>query len=248
MGDFRQEVNSYNQNAATRPLTLYFVKGNVAPTTTTADTAIGDLTVTLTDATGFVDGTYVGLFSGGGNFYFGTQIGAPAGNVITLDTPIDAVFLAGANALSSSKDVNVNGDITPQTFQIGTPGSGIEIDITRITGFIQGAGTMDDAKFGDRVALPKGLVLRRVDGTTINLWNVHSNGELALVCASDLDYTTRSPGGSSGLRFRNTYNGQDKHDTVIRLCPGDTLELIVQDDLSTLEIFNVMAQGREISP
>ncbi len=99
-----------------------------------------------------------------------------------------------------------------------------------------------DSNFGHLSELASGVVLR-VNGDVINnIWDVKTNGDLGLLCF-DAAYTTKAPSGSFGYRFRNTYAGQAKHGVVLRLLAGDVLEVLIQDNLSTLESFKMMAQG-----
>lgn len=236
------------QDQTTRLLDLYFLKVDPASfTTLSADAAPNDRTVTLTSTTGFVAGSMIGLSTATeSKFYFGVQLGAPVGNVITLDTPLDDYFLTGTNAFSTSFDLNVNGDVTPQIFQIGPVGvgTGLEVDLTRVMGYMEHASAMDDSKFGGRAALTKGIVLRRkYNGTYQSVWNAKTNGEMSLICASDFFYTSKAPAGFNGARFRNTFGGQEKHGVVVRLAPTETLELVIQDDLTSFNRFNMMAQG-----
>jgi len=230
----------------TRALDLVFIQAQGAPTTLTVQAEPEDVTITIANTAGFVDGNKVGVFSGAGEFYFGNQVGAPAGNVITLDTPIDKVFtIAGSAVITALYNMNVNGAIATEIFQIGpiAVAREIEIDVTRLLGYIQTSGSMDDAKFGDIAAgLANGVVLRHNNTAIDNVWNIKTNGEFGLLCF-DTAYTANAPAGSEGFRFRNTYAGQAKHGVTIRLAPGDILELLIQDDLSSLEVFNMMAQG-----
>lgn len=219
----------------------------VDSTTTSANAEPNDMTITLTDTTGYVDGNVVGIFQTG-IFYFGRQIGAPAGSVITLDTPIDRQFLSGANSITAIDNMNIDGSGATQIFQVGPTGVGADIDITRIMGFIQDGVTpgMDDSKFGGIAGgLTNGVVLRYNNNVMNNLWNIKTNGEFGLFCY-DTAYTANAPAGSEGFRFRNSYGGQSKHGVTIRLEPGDTLELLIQDDLTDLEDFRMLAQGHVV--
>ena len=239
-----QAVNIQDQH--TRSLDLRFGRSVGVPTTLALDSVPDTNTITVADATGFVAGTFVGVVDPVGNSYFGVQLGDPAGNVLTLDTPMDLVYVAGATVLNLSFDMAVDGSITPITFQIGPVGAVIEIDITRLLGYIQSGSAQDDATFGGLPALTNGCVLRRADGTFQNLWNVKSNGDIALI-GYDFLYTPAAPSGSFGARFRITYAGQNKHGVTIRLGEDEILEFIVQDNLTGLQVFNMMAQGHLVT-
>ena len=107
---------------------------------------------------------------------------------------------------------------------------------------------MDDSLFGGMSPLTYGIQVRKniTGGDYVNYWNAKFNGEIALVCY-DFTYASKAPAGSFGLRFRNSYGGQAKHGVTIRLDPGDTLEVLVQDDLTDLEEFHMMAQGHLVT-
>jgi hypothetical protein len=232
------------QDQSTRALDLKFLHVANPPTTLTVATAVNDFDIQVTSAVGFSVGRIVGVFDGAGNYYFGEVLAVNA-LVITLDTPIDRVFGIGASVISGDSHLNVLGSkASPVKYQI-TSGGTLTIDITRIMGNITSGDPMDDGKFGGITALTNGVVLRHTNGEIINYWNVKSNGDIALICF-DASYSTKAPGGENGFRFRNTYGGPAKHGVVLRLAPSDKLEVIVQDDLTGLTDFQMMAQGHVV--
>lgn len=235
------------QDQHTEALDLRFIKA-LATTTLSVATTVGGMTITVANTTGFVDGVTVAVFTSTGHFYFAQQVGAVAGQVVTLDTPVSTVFPAGSSVIAANHHLNVNGSATTQIFQVGPIGlgTGLAVDITRIMGYIQGDSAMDDALFGNLAALTKGVILR-VNGETIhNAWNVKTNGEIGLLCY-DSALSARAPSGSFGLRFRNTYAGPAKHGVTLRLESGDKLEILIQDNLTGLEDFQMMAQGHVVT-
>lgn len=237
------DVNIQDQH--TRALDLYFVRADGAPTTLASPAVVDQYELTLASAAGFVDAAYVGVVDGSGGFYFATQLGAPAANVITLDSLIDQAYVVGSVVLNLTRDMNVDGSVSPQTFQIGPIGTTIEIDIVRIMGVMFGSTAMDDGEFGDLPALTRGCVLRVTNGVKTNNWNVKSNGELALI-GFDFMYPDTPPAGQNSARFRITYGGQTKHGVTVRLMASETLEFIIQDDLTGMQGFNMMAQGHVV--
>ncbi|RLI72288.1 MAG: hypothetical protein DRP02_02420 [Candidatus Gerdarchaeota archaeon] len=239
-------VNIQDQHS--RALDLRFIKANAAPTTLSVAASEGDLSVTVTSTAGFVDGASIAIFTPDGDFYFGEQVGDVAGNVVTLDTPIDTDYPIGSSALAANHHMNVDGSGTTQIFQIGPVGgeTGVEIDITRIMGNISNGTAMDDGTFAGLDPLPNGVVLRVNNGIMTNIWNVKTNGALGLLCF-DAAYTTKAPAGENGFRFRNTYAGQSKHGVTLRLEAGDILEVLIQDDLTDLTDFQMMAQGHVVT-
>jgi len=215
-------------------------------TTLSAQADPEDLTLTLTSTTGFTDGKTAGVFSSSDpdGFYLGHQLGAPAGSVITVDTPVDITLPAGSAVSAVTTNMAVDGSSTTQVFQIGPvgPSSTSIVDITRIMGHFLDSTAMDDGKFGGITALTNGCVLRKNNGVIQNLWNVKTNADLALICYN-FNYNDKAPGGQFGANFRNTYGGQTAHGVVLELLPGEYLELLVQDDLTGLDEFTMMAQG-----
>lgn len=229
----------------TPPLVLPFSQPKGNPTTLSSVASIDDSEITIDATVNFTDGTLVGIFSGvsgEGRFYFGTQIGPPAGNVITLDTPIDFDFQIGDVVLPLSTDLAIDGSATPQVFSIQA-GDVLDIHITRLSGTMTHATAGDLSKFGNIAALAKGIVIRRVDGTTQNIFNAKSNAELKTLCGGDLEFDTAQGGAPDGTSFRYTFNGPDKQGTTIALMAGDSLDLIIQDNLAGLTSFGILAQG-----
>lgn len=235
------------QDQFTPLINLYFAQAKGAPTTLTANVAIGDTTFVVADATDYVIGDYIGVFSGvsgEGRYYFADVLGV-SGTTITVDTPFDFAFQSGDPTISTTKDLSVNGSVTPQIF--GVPGTGdYDIDITRLIFTMNLSSVGDDGKFGNITALTNGLVLRTKDGVYRNIFNVKDNGELAGV-SYDMTYTIRSTGGGTyGLRCRYTFAGQSKQGVTVRLKEGEELQFIVQDDLTGITRFHVLAEGHVV--
>ena len=227
----------------TRAFDFYFGRLDNA-TTLAAQADPEDLTLTLTATTGFTDGKSAAVFAEIDDFYIGKQLGAPAGSVISLDTPVDITLPNGSAVAAVTTNMAVDGSVTTQIFQIGPtgPGSTAITQVTRIMGHILDSTAMDDGKFGGIAALTKGIVLRKNDGVISNLWNAKTNADLALICYN-FQYSDKAPGGQFGCNFRNTYAGQGAHGVILNLLPGEYLELLVQDDLTGLDEFTMMAQG-----
>ncbi len=239
-------VPVFIEDQITPPIDLYFIQATGAPTMINSQAAIDDMSVTLLDATGFIDGTYVGIFCPTvGRFYFGEQLGAAAGDVITLDTPLDFPFEVGDNVIPLTRDLDVNGSVTSSIFEIQGPGSGLlEVDVTRIILQMETASAVDLNKFGDLAALTDGLVLRRKDGEYRNIWNVKKNSEFANLTYDFTIYDASNPVlGIDGFSTRYSFSGKEKHGVAIRLAADEALQLIIQDDLSGLTSFRVIAQG-----
>jgi len=232
------------QDQTTPPVDLFFIRSLAAPTTLAAAVTLNSYTIQLTGTTGFIAGIYIGIFDPTNKRFFFAEVLSLAGNVATLDTPIDFAFAAGTTVIPSTRNMNVDGSTTAREYVINGPGagSGFRIDITRILIHITDESDMDDGKFGGIPALTKGLILRKEDGEVRNIFNVKSNGEFANL-SFDFDYVSKAPAGTYGIRGRLSFAGQEKHGVAIRLGEGDSLKIIVQDDLSALSSFRIIGQG-----
>ena len=243
-------VNIQDQTSV--PVDFFFTQIKGIPTTVAIQTAIDDYTVTVTSAANCSIGDYVGIFnadnSTNNRAYFGTILSI-SGNNITLDTPIDFEFQVGDTFACFTRNLNVDGSTTRQIFsvQVGS-GATQSIDITRLmVSFITDT-KVDLSKFGDLTSLNNGLVLRRKDGVIHNIWNIKNNGELANLCFDYSPYSSTNPNqGQDGAKFRYTFAGQDKHGVAVRLEPGDELQLLIQDDLTGLQQFRVIAEGHYVT-
>ena len=180
---------------------------------------------------------------------YGGEVLAVSTNDIALDMPLPFNFTAaGATGSLNTREMNVNGAGTRQTFSFFTPS--LDLDITRIMIYIADAGTVndfpDDSKFGNiDNGLTRGLAYRLVNSSNVNYWNAKTNGDLANL-AFDADYVPQAKNGLYGFRARYTVAGQDKHGVTIRMRQGDTLEMIVQDNLTDIDVFRCIAQGHVV--
>lgn len=244
------------QDQTTPPVDLYFIQPIGAPTTVSTAVVIGDTDIEVASGANISVGNYLGIFCpDAGRFFFAEVLaddgGTPA--TITVDTPADFAFDVGDNVISTTRELNVDGSLaSPEVFEVQGPGSGdLEIDITRLIFSIICDSQPDDGLFGNITALTNGLVIRRKDGTYRNIANIKSNGDFANL-AYDVAYTTRSvPAGSYGVRCRYTFAGQDKHGVAIRLAEDESLQILIQDDLTTgtpdITSFRALAEGHIVT-
>ena len=219
-----------------------------AETTNTVATAIDDRTITLNDTTGFVDGITVTIFnSDAARFTFIKQLGAPVGNVITIDTPLDFAYPIGSFVSAGDDNIAVDGSITPQIFALRntTERTPITIDITRLIFTCLTNDGVDLSKFGDIIGgITNGIVLRKVNEDFNNIFNAKTNSELAnLMFDFEVAAASNPAQGQNGFIGRLTFSGQNKIGVTIRIAENDDLQLIVQDDLSSLLEFKIKMEG-----
>lgn len=237
-------INIQDQSS---PLVIVYMNEVSANDTLALGFPIDSYNITLNDATGVLVGDYVGVFNSiVGRFYAGNVL-AVNGNVVSMDTPSDFNFTAGDRFQCGSKEMNVDGSVTPRYFSLrADPELPFSVDVTRIIIHITDNVAMDDGKFGGIDSLDRGIVLRFKNNVYRNLFNVKNNGEFGEL-AFDKVYDAKAPAGLYGFTSRLTFGGQSKMGVVIRLEPDDDLQLIVQDDLTGLTSFRIMVEGHLVT-
>ena len=238
------------QDQTTAPIIVKF--NNVTnQTTLSAEALKGSYDIVVTSATGISVGSYMIIFDTISVRYLTAYATAVVGTTITLDSPLDSTYPAGAAVDVSITNMNVDGSVTPQVFGIrgtGTP-TGIEatVDITTLIFHCITASAVDLTTFGDITKLTKGLVFRRRNGVTQNVFNVKDNGELAGIM---YDWTPLVASilsqGVNGFIGRLTFAGQNEIGVALRLPLGDDIEFLIQDDLTGITILEVMAEGHVV--
>lgn len=261
-GDYRREipiersernnegVAVYVQDQTTGVLDLPFLS-ELNTTTLVSDTVVGNMSVSLTTGHGAVTGNIleIGSSTNGSHFMQAKVLSVAGANTVNIDTPVSRIFtVADADVAISSDIMNVDGSVTPVVFSVApTP---VQVgDIVRIIFAITDSSDMDFEKFGAQSALTNGCVLRvnNGNGSYRNLYNFKSNGAIELY-SYDARYAINNGGGVRAFTARATWGGTSKHGVVIRLDGrlGESLEMIIQDDLTGLDSFNNLVQGSEV--
>lgn len=212
---------------------------------------IDDTTITVAVTTGFTDGAFIVIASVDDNrYYVGKQVGAIAGSVVTLDTPLDFAYEAGTLVTNGIDSLNVDGSSTTRIFSLraSDPGLPLVVDVTRVLFNCVTTDPPDLSMFGDIAGgLTKGIVLRRTDGTHNNIFNAKTNNDLAGLMFDWTPYLAASPGqGVNGFSGRLTFAGSNKIGVALRIGPDEDLQLLVQDNLSTLLTFKVIVEGHVV--
>ena len=226
---------------------------NVSNTTTVLTLGVRDTsTIDVTVTTGFVDGVFIVIADLVNNrYYTGTQIGAIAGNTVTLDTPLDFAYAVDSIITNGTTNMNVDGSVTPQVFglRVSDPGLPLTVDVTRLMFICTTGDPVDLSKFGDIVGgLTNGIVIRKRDGTFNNIFNAKTNAALAGIMFDFVVQAKTNPAqGQDGFIGRLTFAGQNKMGVTVRVGPDEDLECIIQDDLTTLETFTIIAEGSVVS-
>ena len=243
-----QDVNVQDQ---TTPIIIAKFSQTTDQTTLSVDSEIDDHTITLTSVTGATDGKYISLFNPTlERFSVFTQIGAAVGNVITIDGPLDVAYTSGTFVDIGFTNMAVDGSVTTQVFGLrggGTPeGVALDADITRLIITCQTTTTPTLNQFGNIAALINGLICRRRNGETFNIFNVKDNIGIAGIMY-DFQLLSTVGQGQDGFWSRITFGGSNKIGAAQRLGVGEDLEILIQDDLTTgtpnIQSLEIVAEG-----
>ena len=239
------------QDQTTGVLDVPFLR-NLGTPTLAVNTVVGSRDVTLTAGHGAVVGNILEIADNtNGSFFTQCTITAVVVNVITLDCPVNRIYTTTGSLVSlSDAEMNVDGSVTPVIFSI-LPFSLQRGDMVRMIAEIRDNAVMDFSTFGGLAALTNGCVVRvnNGDGTYRNLYNFKDHGDIIEQCF-DHEFFPNNGGGLRAFTSRLTWGGTSKHGVVIRLDgslgTGESLEFIVQDDLTGLVRMHWTCQGSEI--
>ncbi|MCK5132056.1 MAG: hypothetical protein KAR40_07900 [Candidatus Sabulitectum sp.] len=236
----------------TSPILIVPFHNTAATTTLTVATAKDDYVINVTSVTGFVVGQYLTIYNIAGNRFYQARIMSIASLAVTVDTPLDFEYQILDEVSVGGTDLNVDGSVTPQIFNLRLPEPGLSIigDITRVMLIMETVGPPGWNEFGD-IAIPagfRGIVFRKVDGAYMNIGQaVKTNSELAAMMF-DFDPIDQAKFSVYGIKGRLTFAGQSKIGVTIRLAVGEDLQVIIQDDLTSLDRFSILAEGHVVIP
>lgn len=241
------------QDQTSLPLAVPFLQ-EINTTALAVGAVAGARTVTLSPGHGATVGNIMELAQVGSGVFLQSEVLNVAGDVLTIDQPINFPYTTTDLAVISTDDMIVDGSVTPQIFSILPlpPQAG---DMVRVIFEIQNVGNdMDFSTFGGDAPLVNGCVLRikSSDGTFRNLMNFKNNGDIINQSYDHAFLNPRQGSSTRGFTARLTWGGQSKHGVVIRLdgSLGEELQLVVQDNLtsgaSANLIFKMRAQGHEL--
>jgi len=245
--DPHRMVTDVSVQSGTAPLYVVKFSNVVAETTTTSLGALDDYVINVTSAASFAVGQYLTIYSVADNRVFFADILAINTLAITLDRPLDFPFPSGSAVSVGSTEMNVDGSVTPQIFGVRNPSVAdvpLEVDISRLMFAILTATTPTLTDFGDITnGITRGVQIRRVDGTYQNICNFKTNNEMKNIMY-DLEITSASSQSQDGLGGRFTF---ERLGQVVRIGAGEDLQIVIQDDLTSLDSFTIIAEGSEVT-
>jgi hypothetical protein len=225
-------------------------------TTTTAPIAIDDYVIPVTSATGIAAGKMLSLFDPDSIRFSTFFVVSVASLNITVDRPLDFAYPAGSYVDVSEVNLAVNGSGTPviaglrnNAGAVPPPGIALSMDVTRVLFHCIATSACDLTTFGNLTSLTNGVVMRRRDGNYYNIFNCKSNGEFKEIMFDfDIVATGTVGQGEDGFFGRLTFGGQSKMGVVQRIAIDEDIEIIIQDNISALTLFQVTAEGSIVQP
>jgi hypothetical protein len=241
------DVNIQDQHT---PLIIAYFSKEVGADTLVEAAEIGDMFITVDDTTGLRVGGYLSIFSVPDNRFYLANILTRVVDTLGVDTPLDFAFPIGSFVTSGEKNMNVDGSVTPVIYGLRNTEQAIgsAFDITRIIITCMTDAPVDLSKFGDIAGgLTRGLVMRKKDGIYRNVFNVKTNGDLASIMYDWTPYLATNPvQGQDGFVGRLTFAGQSKMGVTLRIEPGEDIQVLVQDNQTSINEIFIIAEGHTV--
>lgn len=233
------------------PVNELFHRHTGVDTTLAAPALAGATSITVVNDTGFADGntfqieeTVDGVTAI--EVTFPTIVSGVGTNTFILDRPLDNTFGDTATVEVVTTDMAVLGTIAdPVAFQL-IPDSVQEWHIVRFLLGMTLDTAADDSRFGNIAGgLPNGCILRAYDGATdrhrtFTNWKTNLDIKMDMF---DLLYTDKAGAGNFGVNGRGSIRDGTGATPKLNGLNGSYLELLIQDDLTGLILFNLKGQG-----
>lgn len=234
----------------TTPIIIASMSVEKAASTLASAGNIDDIQITVADGTDFEIGQYLSIFSVPDNRFYLATVLDKAVNVLDVDSPLDFAFPVGSFVTGGDRNMNVDGSAVPVIYGLRNTEEAIgsSFDITRLIFACTTTNAVDLLKFGDIVGgLVRGVLFRLKDGVFRNIFNVKTNADLANIMFDFTVFSATNPAqGQHGFTGRLTFGGQSKMGVVIRVRPGEDLQCIIQDDLTDILSFSIIAEGHTV--
>lgn len=249
IGSLKGALNTHDADVHTSPTNHYFFQ-DLANYTLALPIASQNTSLTVTNATGVVVGSRLHLTDTSNNNHDHDilLVTVVVGNVITVNRPIDKAYAVATTIVTRvTVEMTVLGSLaSPQSFKL-LPSPGEVWHLTSLDFSITDNVAMDDATFGGVPQLTNGTVIRLVDSVnsiyeTFSHWRSNSSfnkdGFLTV-------YSSKAPSGVYG--FSGSLDFHTRYGAIVRLANTTTetiyMEVLIQDDLSSLSTFEIKVHG-----
>ena len=254
VGAFRGGLNVHQSDVHRFSVNTHFIADLANTTTVTPASSSGETEIDVADTTGFIVGSSITITDGSTQEPDGavvTVVAAGTPGTLTLDRPLDFPYQIGSIVSLVEEDfASVAGTLaTPVSYKVSPPAGEIW-HILRILVSSKFGTAADDSRLGNiSGGVTNGLVLRQsltIGHRTITNWKTNADLKLDMF---DLPYTDRAGGGGGGSQFgmngRWTFKNTDFVPELVG-DDGDYLEILVQDDITSLVSFEIHAQGHKV--
>jgi hypothetical protein len=235
--------NTHNAHVHNVLINRHFVDFDSAAENPNTAIVSGDTIILVNSTTGFNVGDPIVIKDAGGDVreHHFDIVAVVADTSITVNRPIDNAYTVSATLEVVILDMNVVGTLaSPIIYEVKPPADEVW-HITRVMLSITDQTAMDDALFGGIPALANGVVLLESRDVETTFSNWRTNGAIK-EDMYNVDYSLKAPAGFYGLNARWTFENAG---VVARLdgSRGDSLKILIQDDLTDLDSFRIKAQG-----
>jgi len=245
IGSLNGAINVHTAGVHNYPINDSFHQHTATSTTLAVATAIGDTSITVVSSTGIVAGDYLQFVSASYIESTYTKVLSVVGNVININRPIGSIHPIGETIAKIIIDIsNSAGSIVaPQSYKINpAPGQVWHIERLSLQMSHASAGYIDS--FGGIAALTNGCIIRKYnsDGTysTFTVWQ--SNADI-FTDFTNIQFVDRAGGGTTygtlGVGSFADIGVTVKLDGTL----GEYLEILIQDNITALTLFQLKAQG-----
>lgn len=206
----------------------------------------GDTVIQLADTTGFTASSSMIIkdIDGKVKEHHFVIVSVTLNTSITVNRPVDLNYTTGATLEIVVINMNVSGTLSsPKIYSIAPPVDEVwHVRSLHIS--ILDNVAMDDNTFGGLTKLTNGVALleRRSSNRLVTFWQNHAQ---IIEDAFQSSYTNNAPAGFYG--FSAAWDFKASSGSIVRLdgALGDSLDILIQDNLSGLASFYAKAQGHE---
>jgi len=247
IGSLNGAINVHNAGVHYYPINDSFHQHTATSTTLAVAAAIGDTAITVVSSAGIVAGDYLQLISSSLIESTYTRVLSIVGNVININRPIGNIHPIGETVVKIIIDIsNSAGSMaSPQSYKI-TPASGQVWHIERLSLQMSHASAGYIDSFGGIAALTNGCIIRKYnsDGTygTFTVWQ--SNADI-FTDFTNIQFIDRAGGGTTygtlGVGSFADIGVTIKLDGTL----GEYIEILIQDNITALSLFQIKAQGHQ---
>ena len=209
--------------------------------------AQGDTSITLVSSAGFVEGGALRIQEAGIFETYTYTITSPVvGNAITVDAPVGRPYSTAAEVIAVEENIaSLAGTIAnPVIYSLAVP-EGEDWVLTSFVFELSHDTAGDNSTFGDiSGGLTNGILFRGVDdiGQVANFVNWKTNGDISL-SSETFEYTDKAGPGVFGTRGFGTMVSNIADVGNIGGISVRNVQLVVQDDLTTLPLAKLLFKG-----